>query len=77
MPAMLWLKNVPDDLMLRLLERAERHQQSFQNEVLAILRAGLNEDHGDIPGDVLTAVRGLGLNTPYEAVEIIRTDRGC
>ena len=77
MPAPLWLNNVPDDLMLRLLERAERHQQSLQDEVLAIIRAGVSEDHGDNPGDVLAAVRRLGLNTPSEAVDIIRIDRGC
>jgi plasmid stability protein len=37
----LWIKNVPDDLLDKLRERAARHHRSIQGELMALLSAAL------------------------------------
>lgn len=75
MPINLSIKNAPEDVVLRLKQRAERHHRSLQGELLAIIEAAVREDRPATPAEVLAEVRGLGLRTPSEAAEMIRADR--
>jgi plasmid stability protein len=75
MPVNLSIKNAPDQVVLRLRERAQRHHRSLQGELLAIIEAAVEEDRPSSPVDVLGEIRRLGLRTPREAAELIRADR--
>lgn len=52
----------------------ERHHRSLQGELLAIIEAAV-QDGPLTPAEVLAEVRRLGLQTPGEAVALIRADR--
>jgi antitoxin FitA len=69
------IKNAPEEVVARLRERARRHHRSLQGELLAIIEAAARDGEPSAPGGVLAAVRGLGLQTPAEAVSIVRADR--
>ena len=75
MPVNLSIKNAPDDLVARLKERAQRNRRSMQQEMLAILEETVRKPHRLTPDEVLAKIRRLGLETPAEAVEIVRSDR--
>jgi plasmid stability protein len=75
MPASLSIKNVPEQVVQRLRERAARHHRSLQGELLAIVEAAVQEDRPATPADVLAEIRRLGLRTPSEAAVLIRADR--
>jgi plasmid stability protein len=75
MPINLSIKNAPDDLVERLRERAAKHHRSLQGELLAIIEEAVRPPARLTPSDVLAEVRRLGLETPADAVGIIRTDR--
>ena len=75
MPINLSIKNAPDDLVVRLKERAAKNHRSLQGEMLAIIEEAVREPTTLTPRDVLAEVRRLGLRTPAEAVEIIRAHR--
>ena len=75
MPANLSIKNAPDHIVSRLRERARRHHRSLQGELLAIIESAAREDQSSTPADVLAEVRRLGLETPGEAVSIVRANR--
>jgi len=74
MPVTLSIKDVPDDLADALRERARRNHRSIQGELMAILEHNL----GGRPFRafaLLDRVRSLGLQTPAEAVAIVREAR--
>ena len=75
MPVSLSIKNAPDDMVMRLKERAERHHRSLQGELMAILEEAVGAARPLTPDEVLTKVRQLGLSTPREAAAMIRRDR--
>jgi plasmid stability protein len=75
MPVNLSIKNAPDQIVQRLRQRAERHHRSLQGELLAIIEAAVREDRPAGPADILAEVRILGLQTPSEAVALVRADR--
>jgi antitoxin FitA len=75
MPVNLSIKNAPDDVVLRLRERAERHHRSLQGELMSIIEAAVREDLPARPADILAQIRQLGLQTPSEATAIVRADR--
>jgi antitoxin FitA len=75
MPVNLSIKNAPDQVVLGLRERAQRHRRSLQGELLAIIEAAVEKDHRSSPADVLGEIRRLGLRTPREVAELIRADR--
>ncbi len=74
MPVNLSIKNAPDRVVQRLRERAERHHRSLQGELLAIIEAAV-QDGPLTPAELLAEVRRLGLQTPSEAVALVRADR--
>jgi antitoxin FitA len=75
MPANLSIKNVPDEILKRLRQRAARHRRSLQGELLAILEENVLSEERLTVDDVLARVRRLRLRTPSEAARMIRTDR--
>jgi plasmid stability protein len=75
MPANLSVKNVPDELMERLRQRAARHHRSLQGELMAIIEESVRSNEHLTPEKLLAQVRNLGLRTASESVEMIRTDR--
>jgi antitoxin FitA len=76
MPVNLSIKNAPDDVVLRLKERAARHHRSLQGELLAIIEEAAQKPRRLTPQEVLAEVQRLGLQTPADAVTIVRADRG-
>lgn len=74
MPVSLSIKNVPDDLVARLRERARCHHRSLQGELMAILEGALRPQRLTVQ-DVAARVRELGLRTDATAVWMIREDR--
>jgi len=75
MPVNLSIKNARDDVVQRLRARAARHHRSLQGELMAIIEAAVEEGAPFTPARILAEVRGLGLDTPSEAVAIIRANR--
>ena len=75
MPANLSVKNVPDELMERLRQRAARHHRSLQGELMAIIEESVRSNEHLTPEKLLAQVRNLGLRTASESVEMIRADR--
>lgn len=74
-PVSLSIKNAPDDVVMRLKQRAERHHRSLQGELMAILEEAVAPRRALSPDDVLARVKQLGLSTPREAVAMLREDR--
>lgn len=75
MPVNLSIKNAPDDLVALLKERAQRNRRSMQQEVLAILEETVCRPRRLTPAEVLARVRELGISSPAESADIIRSDR--
>ena len=68
------IKNVPEDLVARLRDRAKQHHRSLQGELLAILEDTLSST----PLTVYVAyrrVRQLDFMTGDEVVRMVREDR--
>ncbi|MFN2383499.1 MAG: Arc family DNA-binding protein [Gemmatimonadota bacterium] len=75
MPVNLSIKNVPDELAERLRQRAATRHRSLQGELLAILEETLAEERRLTIEEAQHLVRDLGLYTPDEAREMVRSDR--
>ena len=75
MPVNLSIKNAPDDVVMRLRQRAEKHHRSLQGELLAIIEEAVREPRAMSASAVLTGGRQLGLSTPAEAEAIVRAAR--
>jgi plasmid stability protein len=75
MPVNLSIKNTPDDVVIRLRQRAARHHRSLQGELLAILEEAVRSERNLSPAELLTEVRRLGLRTPADSAAIVRADR--
>ena len=75
MPVNLSIKNVPDEIAERLRRRAAQAHRSLQGELMAILERAVRENDRLTPAEALRRVHELGIETPDEAVEMIRRDR--
>jgi len=75
MPTNLSVKNVPDELMKRLRQRAARHHRSLQGELMAIIEESVRSNEHLTPEKLLAQVRNLGLRTASESMKMIRADR--
>jgi plasmid stability protein len=74
MSVSLSIKNVPDDVLERLRERAKRNRRSMQGELITILEEAVG------PGKITMAeairrVKALGLKTEGDSTAMIREDR--
>lgn len=68
------IKNVPEELVAQLRERAKRNHRSLQGELLAILEGAISPKRLTVE-EAYHRLRGLGLRTGPEAVAMVREDR--
>ncbi len=68
------IKNVPDEVLIRLRERAQSHHRSLQGELLAILDEAI-QPKSLTAAEVLRQVNEMGLRTDADSVTFIREDR--
>ena len=61
MPITLSIKNVPDEIVRLLKERAKKRHRSLQRELLAILDEAVRSPRGMTPREVLAKIEGLGI----------------
>lgn len=69
------INNVPDVVVQRLRQRAERRHRSLEGELLAIIEEAVRPEREMSPAELLADVRRLGLRTPADSTDIIRADR--
>jgi antitoxin FitA len=69
------IKNVPDQVVHRLRERAARRHRSLQGELLAIIEEAVHSEQELTPAELLAEVRHLGLRTSADSATILRADR--
>ncbi len=69
------IKNVPDDWVERLRERAEQHHRSLQGELMSILELTLESGKRRTIEELLEENRSRGISTPSESAAMIRADR--
>lgn len=74
MPVTLSIKDVSDDLADALRQRARRNHRSIQGELMAILEQNLTTRPFRAIA-LLERVRSLGLETPGDAVGMLREAR--
>ncbi|HEU0157175.1 MAG TPA: Arc family DNA-binding protein [Stellaceae bacterium] len=75
MPVNLSIKNAPDDLVVRLKDRAAKNHRSLQGELLAIIEEAVVPRRKKTIDEILAEVRRVGLTTPAESADMIRADR--
>ena len=78
MPVNLSIKNVPDELVARLKERAKRNHRSLQGELMVILE-GQDQSASLTDAKTLRDIhewnRQMGYSSPSESAEIVRRMR--
>ena len=67
------IKNVPDEVIRRLKERAKLNHRSMQGEALSILEDATRPKF--TPEELAIRVRELGVRTESDSTEIIREIR--
>jgi antitoxin FitA len=78
MPVNLSIKNVPDEIALKLKERAERNHRSLQGELSVIIEEAVAFPPPKpklTPSEVRAHMRALGVRTNDDSVQIIREAR--
>ncbi len=73
MTVSLSIKNVPDDMVVRLRDRAKRNHRSMQGELITILEEAVGPQL--TLREVSDRVKALGLKTEGDSVQMIREDR--
>lgn len=68
------IKNVPDEWVKRLRERARRHHRSLQRELMVILEEALFPNRLTVE-EAYRKIRALGLRTADESTDLVREDR--
>ena len=68
------IKNVPDDIVERLHDRAKSNHRSLQGELLAILEENAEPRKLSVR-EVYERVNARKFSTPSESVQILRADR--
>ena len=74
MPVSLSIKNVPEEIVTRLKERAARHHRSLQGELLALLEEAVKTRRRSVR-DLRREISEIGLQTPGESSDMIREIR--
>jgi plasmid stability protein len=75
MAVTLRIDNVPEEIAVRLEERARKSRRSLQRELLRILERAVADEDRLTPVQVLEKVRSLQLETPAESAAFLRQDR--
>lgn len=68
------IKNVPEDLVQRLRERATANHRSLQGELMAILQKNLTPARFSTD-ELWSRAKASGLRTTSESASMIREDR--
>ena len=68
------IKDVPEDLVRALRERAARNHRSVQGELMSILEAAVRPRPFRAT-ELVERIQALGLSTPAEATAIVRRRR--
>jgi len=68
------IKDVPEDIVRRLRERARQHHRSLQGELSAIIEQAAGEPLLS-PEEAYQRIRTLDFSTPSESVAMAREDR--
>lgn len=71
MPVTLTIKNVPEDVLERLRERAQRNHRSLQGELMAILEEEVTPRKLTIE-EAEEELKRLNFSTPDESTQLIR-----
>lgn len=70
------IKNVPEDKVELLKQRAKSNHRSLQGELMAIIDEAANRPQRTITiEELIERGRRAGLSTPSESVRMIREDR--
>jgi len=69
------IKNVPEQIVDQLRQRARKHHRSLQGELLSIVEESVEQQKALTAREVWEEVQRTGLNTPRESVTMIRQDR--
>jgi len=75
MPVNLSIKDVPEEWVARLRERAKLHHRSMQGELLAILEPVLKPPQPYPVDEVVRKIKELGIRTNDDSTAWIREDR--
>ncbi len=75
MPVNLSIKNVPDEVVVKLRQRAKTNHRSLQGELLALIQDSVEPASKLNARELLQMVRDIGLRTPREAIATIRAMR--
>ena len=68
------IKNVPEGIIERLRERAERNHRSMQGEMLSILEQAVEPGKLTI-AEAYAQIKATGLTTEGDSTAMIREDR--
>ena len=71
MPISLSIKNVPDEIVSKLRERARKNHRSLQGELLTLLEEAVARASVDVER-LSEELRDLKLQTPEESTRLIR-----
>jgi len=71
MAVSLSIKNVPEEIVARLRERAQKNHRSLQGELMALLEGAVNPEKLSVE-ELSDEIDALGLKTGDEAAEMIR-----
>jgi antitoxin FitA len=69
------IKDVPEGLVRKLRDQAERNHRSMQGELMSILELAVAGSRPFQAKELLRRVKVIGLSTPSESVQMIREDR--
>jgi plasmid stability protein len=68
------IKNVPEELVAQLRERAREHHRSLQGELMAILEDAVRPKTMSID-EVYERIKKLGIQTNSKSAAMVREDR--
>jgi antitoxin FitA len=68
------IKNVPEELVAQLRERAREHHRSLQGELMAILEDSVRPELMTID-EVYQQVKKLGIQTDSDSAAMVRENR--
>ena len=71
MAVSLSIKNVPEEIVAKLRERAQKNHRSLQGELMALLEETVNPQRLSVE-ELADEIDALGLKTGDEAAEMIR-----
>lgn len=75
MPVNLSIKNVPDELVARLKERAKQNHRSLQGELMFLLDRSLRKSGSITLEEIVMRNQECGFSAPSESAQLVREDR--